>query len=171
MPKSKGTVDLSELIGKLGKIRAELSKAKTGEHIVNAIVDNIRNNSMNPKTGKSYRKLKSSSISNRKYLAKNNKTHPNYSANKPNLTITGRLLDSIKAKINVTTKGIEYEIDVTGKHARYKSAEGKLIGKKTPSNSDIRDGLSKIGRDPLGLSKKIQKEIVAFIRGEITKRI
>ena len=63
MPKSKVTVDLSELKGKLGKIRSELSKEKVGEHIVDAIVDNIRNNSINPKTGKSYRKLKSSSIS------------------------------------------------------------------------------------------------------------
>ena len=54
MPKSKVTVDLSELKGKLGKIRSELSKEKVGEHIVDAIVDNIRNNSINPKTGKPY---------------------------------------------------------------------------------------------------------------------
>ena len=170
MPKSKTTVNLSSLKGKLGKIRSELSKEKVGEHIVNAIVDNIRNNSINPSTGKSYRRLKASSVSNRKYLARNNKTHPNYSANKPNLTITGRLLDSIKAKIKVTTKGISYELNVTGRHARYKSDAGTPIGKAV-SNQTIRDGLSKIGRDPLGLSQKIQKEIVAFIRGEITRRI
>ena len=171
MPRSKVTVDFSSLRGKITNIKKELSKEKTGAAIANAFVDNIRNNSISPKTGKKYKGLKSSTVRNRKYLAKNNKTHPNYSANKPNLTITGRLLDSIKAKVNVTLKSISYEIDVTGSHARYKSNEGAPIGKKAPKNSEIREGLSKIGRDPLGISKKLEKEIFSFLKAEVTKRI
>ena len=171
MPRRRVTVDFSSLKGKLTKINKKLRDEGVGKDIVNTIVDNIRNNSINPSTGKRYRKLESSSINSRRYLARNNKTHPNYSPNEPNLTITGRLLESIKAKITVSTTSIEYAIDVTGRHARYKSNSGTLIGKKTPTNKEIREGLSKIGRDPLGLSKKIEKEIVAFIRKEITKLI
>ena len=169
--KPKVTVNLSSLKGKIAKINKKLKDEETANYIVNAIVDNIRNNSINPKTGRKYRKLKESTIQNKKYLAKNNRTHPNYSANKPNLTITGRLLDSIKAKVKITGESIKYSIDVTGKPARYKSNSGTLIGKKTPTNKEIREGLKKIGRDPLGLSKKLEKEIVAFIRKEITKLI
>ena len=167
--RSKVTVDLSDFKRKIKKTTRELKKEGIAKHITNTIVDDVRNNATNPKTGKKFKALKRSTIENRKYLAKHNSTHSNYSAKSPNLTITGSLLDSIKTKIDVTQEGLTYLIDVSGRHPKYQGAAG-AIGKSL-TNKQIRTHLSKNNRDPLGLSKKLRKEIFKFLKEEITKRL
>ena len=118
---------------------------------------------------KKYRRLTKSTINNRKYLARHNATHPSYSLKKPNLTITGRLLNSIKAKATATTKGVSYSIDVKGKHAKYSGANGSIGESLT--NKEIRNHLASIKRDPLGISKKMNKEILKFIEQTLIKSL
>ena len=167
--RTKVTTDFSDLKRRLKTATKELSKEHVAEHISDTIVDDIRNNSVNPGTGKKYKRLAKSTIQNRKYLAKHNSTHTNYSPKEPNLTITGKLLDSIKTTVKVDKEGVTYSIDVSGKHPKYKGASG-LIGKYL-SNEKIRSHLAKNGRDPLGLSKKMRKLIVKFLKEEINKRL
>lgn len=167
--KSKVTTDFSDLKRKLKKVSASLQKERVTDQITDTIVDDIRNNATNPKTGRKFKALAKSTVSNRKYLAKYNSTHPNFSPSSPNLTITGKLLDSIKAKISVTSEGLTYKIDVSGRHPKYKGKSGSIGTSQT--NRQIRAHLDKKGRDPLGFSPKMKKEIFKFLKDEITKRL
>ena len=167
--KTRVTVDWSNMKQRIDRAKRKMSDEKVAEHIVDSIVDNIRNNSISPKTGKKYRKLAALTIKHRKYLAKHNRTHSNYSLNKPNLTITGKLLDSIKAKVKMTAKGVDYSINVSGTHPRYRGVSGS-IGKSL-TNEEIREQLASIKRDPLGISKKMRKEILVFIKQNLIKAL
>jgi hypothetical protein len=85
-------------------------------------------------------KLKTSSISSRKYIAKHNQTHQTFEPSRSNLTITGQLLDSITHKIIGVGQIL---IDVAGKHRGYKSgtgAKGKDI-----ENKDLKEYLIQKG--------------------------
>ena len=60
--KVKTTVDFSDLKERIRRTKKLMADEKVGEHIADAIVDNIRNNSISPKTGKKYRRLTKSTI-------------------------------------------------------------------------------------------------------------
>ena len=85
------------------------------------------------------------------------------------MTITGRLLNSIKARITAKARGIVYRLNVTGNHKRYKGKEG-LIGKEQ-TNKAIRGYLATQGRDPLGLSDKSKEKIVRLLTIAIKERL
>tara|TARA_Y100001937_G_scaffold37135_1_gene53009 strand:- start:3197 stop:3709 length:513 start_codon:yes stop_codon:yes gene_type:complete len=169
MKKPKVTVELPTLEKKLKKIVRKMKKNKFGETIVREIVNKIRKDSFRFKTGKRFRKLTPSTIEIRKDLAKYNSTHPNYNPTKPNLTFTGRLLDSIKSRIQAKRSSIVMRIDVSGMHAPYKY-KGLEMG-KPQKNKTIRKNLAKIGRDPLELSKKATKRLTRIFKAIIKEQL
>tara|TARA_R100001510_G_C7649570_1_gene206994 strand:- start:300 stop:818 length:519 start_codon:yes stop_codon:yes gene_type:complete len=169
MSKAKVTSKLTELEKRIRKVAASLKQDKFGEQIRNEIVNKVRKDAFRFKTGKRFRKLHPITIESRKRLAKHNKTHPDYSPSKPNLTFTGRLLDSVKARIQAKGSSIVLRINVSGMHAPYKSSLGE-IG-KSQSNKKIRKELANIGRDPLELSKKANRRLTRIITAIIKERL
>lgn len=154
--KPKTKVDLSAIKEKLKAVRGKLKEEKIGQEVINDLVTGIRENSINWKTGKKFQDLSDVTPRGRRYLAKYNKTHKDYSEDKPNLTITGKFLDSIKAKIAVSKSAITWSIDVSGTHPGYKTGGERT---KRIKNKELRRHLASIGRDPLDLSEKILKAI------------
>lgn len=169
MSKTKVKVKLTALERKLRKVVRGLKKDEFAETIRDEIVNKVRKDAFRFKTGKKFRKLHPITIESRKKLAKYNQTHPEYKPSKPNLTFTGRLLDSVKGKIQAKGSSIVLKIDVSGMHAPYKSALGE-IGKPI-RNRKIRDNLAKMGRDPLELSKKANRNLTRIIMATIKKRL
>jgi len=169
MSNAKVTFKLDNLQKKIRKVASDLKKDEFGERIRNEIVNKVRTDAFRFKTGKKFRKLHPMTIESRKRLAKYNKTHPDYSPSKPNLTFTGRLLDSVKARIQAKASSIILKIDVSGMHAPYKSSLGE-IGKAT-SNRKIRKELAAIGRDPLELSKKANRRLTRILTAIIKERL
>jgi len=145
------------------KLRDELVKVLRqedfGKSIIAKLIRSIRKNATNPKTGRKFKQLEKRTKTHRKWVAKNNKTHADYKEKEPNLTITGRFLDSIKGFTSNIPGGLQLEIKATGIHARYKNSKGKLSGKKLKLNTDIHQKMADLGRDPINLSKKMENEI------------
>ncbi len=169
MKKTKVTFKLNNVEKKINTIAKELKSEGFGEHVKDQIVDKIRNDAFRFKTGKKFRALKRSTVESRKRLAKTNKTHPAYSPTKPNLTFTGRLLNSVKNKITSKGSSIVMKIDVSGIHKPYKGKKGELG--KPKSNKEIRKSLADIGRDPLELSKKAKTKLSRIITAIIKERL
>jgi len=168
-PQSKVTFKLNNLKQRIKGITKEFKSEKFGKHITNQLVGKIRKDSFNFKTGRSFRRLAKSTIENRKRLAKHNRKNKAYKANKPNLTFTGRLLNSVRGKFQAKASSIILRIDVSGTHAPYKY-KGKEQGKPKP-NKEIRNHLAKIGRDPLQLSKKAKNNLSRIIQAIIRERL
>ena len=169
MSKTKVTYKLNNLQAKIKRAVNQLKQEKFADTIKDTIVGAVREQALNPKTGKRFKSLARSTVEHRKYLKKHNRTHPDFSLTKPNLTITGRLLDSIKARITAKSRGLLYRIDVTGNHKRYKGKNG-LIGKEQ-TNKAIRTELSQQGRDPLGLTDKSRGKIIRLLTIAIRERL
>ena len=150
------TVDLTSVQKRIKATREKLKEGKVGQEIVVWITSKIRTESENLKTGRKFQDLADVTPRGRRYLAKYNKTHKNYSENEPNLTITGKFLDSIKAKVTASKKSIKWVIDVSGTHPGYKTGGERT---KRIKNKELRRHLASIGRDPLDLSEKILKAI------------
>ena len=140
-------------------------KSDIGESIRDLLVLDIRENGINPKTGRGFKKLEKSTIRTRKYLAKHNTTHSDYSPSKSNLTLTGELLDSLKAITKTVKSGMSFEISAKGVHSPYKPS-GKAI-----KNFKIITYLKRMGRSPLAFSKKMRKETLAVVRKEMRKSL
>lgn len=169
MSKAKVTFKLDNLKQRIKSVANELKQQKFGDHVAEQIVDKIRKDGHNFKTGRKHKPLKRSTIEMRKSLSKYNKTHPEYSASKSNLTFTGRLLNSIKARITAKSKGIVMRIDVSGSHAPYKG-KGRTHGSRQ-SNKSIREELAKQGRDPLALNKKSRDSLSRILTAIIRERL
>ena len=146
-------------------IKTMLKEFKVGEAIVKDLIDEVREDAWNHRTNSHFRDLKDATKKGRAYIAKHNKTHKEYSQNKPNLTITGRFLNSIKPKTTSTVKSIKWSIDATGTHKGYLSGSGERG--PSISNKKLRNYLHEIGRDPLFISKKLKKKIGKLIKEEI----
>lgn len=169
MSKTKVTFKLDNLQQKIKSIVKELKEEKFANDIKDEIVNKIRKDAFRFKTGKKFKKLAPITIKRRKELAKHNKTHPEYSASKPNLTFTGRLLNSVKGRITAKASSIILKIDVSGTHAPYKY-DGNELGKPKP-NKEIRKHLATMGRDPLELSKKAKNNLSRIIQAIIRERL
>lgn len=119
-------VNSKELLGEVGDFSVERIKyqARIGKPI----------NETND-----FKALESSSIRSRQYLAKHNETHDAYKDRRSNLTLTGKLLDSLRYSIK--GPGL-LELFFFGNHPGYKTG-----GKDTESesNSQIIKWLSKKG--------------------------
>lgn len=169
MSKPKVTFKLDNIKQKIRTAVKQLKDEKFADTIKDVIVDAVRKESINPKTNRKFGSLSKSTIKYRKYLAKYNKTHPEFSPSKPNLTITGRLLDSVRARISAKASGVLFRINVSGNHKRYKGKNG-LIGSQQ-SNAAIRGYLADQGRDPLGLSEKSRGKIIRLLTLALRERI
>lgn len=171
MASSKVTSKLSKVVKqKLKDAVKELNTTKTTKYIADTYRDYIRNNAASFGTGKKYPPLKKSTIKHREYIARNNPTHTNYSSTKPNLTITGKFLDSIRTRVSVKAKSLLFKINVSGVHPAYKGNSGKKIGSRTP-NKVILKRMKQLNRNPLEVGDKVLKEVFIFIRKEISKRL
>ena len=166
---TKVTYKLSNLQQKIKNAVKQLKDEKFADTIKDTIVDAVRKESINPKTGRKFSRLSRSTVNHKKYLAKYNRTHPDFSPSRPNLTITGRLLDSIRARITAKSKGLTFRIDVSGNHKRYKGKNGLIGEEKT--NKAIRGYLADQGRDPLGLTDKSKNKIIRLLTIAIRERL
>lgn len=150
-------------------IQARINKAISNPKIyaeAHLLLEESIREGKNPKTGRQYRRLESSTVEHRKYIARNNPTHPEYSSNKSNLTLTGSLLKGLFTRFN-KSKGI-LTIDIKGQHDGYKSNKGRLIKGSRQIRKDIVDGLESQGRQILTVSdtflNKIAKRIERALR-------
>lgn len=169
MSKAKVSFKLNNLKQKIKKLTKELKSEKFGETITDDIKRKIRKDGTNFKTNRPHKGLASSTVERRKYLAKYNKTHSAYSPSKSNLTFTGRLINSIKARIQSKGTSIIMKIDVRGTHAPYKGKSGEIGGRI--SNKEIRSNLAKQGRDPLKFSKKAKDNLTRIFMAIIKERL
>lgn len=173
---------LDNLQAKIKSALAGMRKDKFAQSLTKEVIEPIQKKSFRYKTGKSFRRLTKSTIRNRRYIAKYNKTHPSYSPTKPNLTITGRFLRSFKFRIGKSGNAILFKLDARGNHTPYRRKDKKQIGfkkrlirkDKKPSpvpNKVIREGMAKIGRDPIEFSKKQSQRIMDIVKNELSNRL
>jgi hypothetical protein len=120
---------------KIGKAIAQGGFAKTMQ---TEITKEIREAGIKPE-------LAASTVKTRRYLSRFNSTHPKFDPDKSNLTITGRLLDSLRGKFLVAK--LSFTIDsLSSKHKRYKTGSNK--GKSAlPSLKQIFEWQKDAGRD------------------------
>lgn len=95
------------------------------------LVKEIKENGIEPN-------LAPSTINRRGRLATVNQTDSAYSQGKSNLTFTGQLLASLRAKFQVS--GLVFNFTAVGKHKNYKLLTNKKSTASRPSNSDIFKG-------------------------------
>lgn len=138
------------------RVREAIANAKLQNIAADELKREIRSGT-NPKTGKNYRQLKESTIRNRRYLARNNPTHPQYSPARSNLTLTGQLIDGIKARFNKASGVLT--IFISGKHPGYRGNSGKIKG-SSKSRAEIAQALEDQGRPVLNISKRFTQFIV-----------
>lgn len=174
--------ELDNLKLKIKNAITGMRKDKFAQELTKAVIDPIQKNSIRYKTGKPFRRLTKGAIASRKYIAKYNKTHAEYSLNKPNLTITGRFLRSFKFRIGSAGNAILFKLDARGMHAPYRRSDKKQIGYKKRlvfkdkkpepvANKTIRKGMAKIGRDPIEFSKKQSQKIMDIVKKELSTRL
>jgi hypothetical protein len=95
-------------------------------------------------------------------IAKANSASDVYSKNRSNLSLTGELLASIAHSSDVNAQKIV--IEAKGSHSPYKSPKtGKPLGGSV-ENSKIIEGQKSQGRDILGLSERLNKQIITLMR-------
>lgn len=104
--------------------------------------DEIRSN-RNPATQGPYDPLANSTIDRRRYLSKHNTPHSRYKLRKPNLTLTGKLLEGLFSRFNTRTGVLT--IDIKGLHPGYKGASGQIKGSRKPRKKIV-EKLNEIGR-------------------------
>lgn len=127
----------------------------------------------NPKTGRRYKALASSTIDQRKRMARYNDTSPDFSPRRSNLTFSGQLLDSITAKIFVTKSIVE--IEPRGTRRKYRKKNGKPVKGPALKNKTLAEYHDKgKGRLPkrniFSVSKKNVRKISKLIRSAVTRR-
>jgi len=156
--KIKLTID-GKKIRKLIEKKTKASIIETGllDEAAQLVIDKIRSSNFKP--------LKDSTVKWRKKIAQTNPTHPKYSANKSNSTLSGEFIDSIVADINKTQ--MEVIIKPTGDHPGYFTVKGSVTPKKAVSNQDILKRQNELGRKILKLSAQTKKEIIKLIKKRI----
>tara|TARA_R110002020_G_scaffold94189_5_gene226882 strand:+ start:831 stop:1382 length:552 start_codon:yes stop_codon:yes gene_type:complete len=160
---------------KLKKFNKEIEKLFSGsdsiqEHMLKDLKEEIKSGK-SPATGKSFRKLKDSTVKSRRKRSKYNSTDPSFSPGTSALTFSGQLVDSLKAKIKIGAKSIRVTIEPTGKRSPYKNKDGSNTkGSAKKGNKKLAEyhaeGSPK--RDLLGFTKKKEKEIVKLLRDGIS---
>lgn len=117
------------------RVGRAIKDAKTEKEFTKLVVEETRRGSIEPV-------LKPSTISNRRRLAKYNRTHKDYIATKSNLTFTGQLLNSLRSIFRASR--LEYIISPGNRERRpYKYERGSkdkreiVTAKNTPTNKEI----------------------------------
>jgi len=105
----------------------------------------------NTKNSAAIKKLKPSTIASRKRLAQKLNMHPDFAVNKSNLTMTGKLVNSIRCKFVRLKKGMGFSLKSVGKN------RGGV------PNKDIFEYQKALGRDVLGIRSKVSKKIIKVL--------
>ena len=126
------------------KVSRAIAKSNFKDDLRDELVKEIRKNGIEPK-------LEESTIKNRKWLAKNNPTHPDFSLRKSNLTVTGKFLDSMLSKFIASKLRIIFDFPST-KHPKYlinpnKKGKPRKSSAKSSSMKDIARGQKDLGRE------------------------
>jgi len=144
------------------------------EEISAKIIKDIHSGKTTSDGRKKFAALEDSTIKRRKRLATVNRTDPSYSSNKSNLTFTGQLTRSIKAKVN-RSQGLII-IEPTGNRKAYRGIrKNKLkMDPKVKTNMQLAirhaSGAGNLPkREILTLSKNRRKLIVNRIRLELRR--
>lgn len=150
------------------RINRALKSSSLLKEIADGLIEDIQSGE-SPKTGKPFPRLADSTIENRRRLARTNQTDKNYSPKKSNLTLTGQLVRSIKAKINLT-RG-ELIIEPTGSRRPYRGVN-KRLKQSVRTNKELatihaNGGRNLPKRDIIRFSKKRVREIVRLIRARL----
>lgn len=129
------------------------------ETLVQDVIDEVRYQGVKPA-------LSPKTIKQRQYLAKSNSTHPAFSPSKSNLTLTGQLLNSLKAKYIISKR--VFIIDAPKKkHLRYIKG-----AKKTARLTDILGYVTDQGRSILQVFSnqsfvdRLSKKLVNAIKSQ-----
>lgn len=139
-----------------------ISASSFGQTLRDDIVKEVRDNGIKPE-------LAESTIKTRRYLQGHNSTHPAFRPDKSNLTITGQLLDSVRAKF-IGSKLVFIVDSLKKKHSRYKT--GGSGGKsKLPSLRDILNWQAEAGRDlaQVFTRKNFVEELTLKLKNAILK--
>jgi len=164
----KVTVNRASLNRKLQNLKREqvtrINRSGILQTTLSSLQADIRAG-INPRTGKKFKRLQSSTIDNRKRLARSNPTDSNYSSGKANVTFTGQLVRSLRAKISSFRDRVRVTIRATGTHRGYKYKNG---GRGKPiANSTLIDHLADIGYPILLISRNR----LNIIRTKIVNRL
>lgn len=168
MIKTKVRIDLSKITKKLSKIEKGFEDKRLLEPVADIAIKDIQRNT---KATRGFNKsgdrdklpgISEEWIERRKKLSGTNATTGVYSPRRSNLSFTGQLLDSLKAKF----RGRKITIEPTGTRTPYKNLKG---GQSSPvENKIVAKGLQDMGFIFLGVdektTKKIKTEITRFIR-------
>lgn len=106
----------------------------------------------NTKNTAKIKKLKPSTIESRKRLAKKLNMHPDFSPKRSNLTLTGKLIDSITCKFRRLKRGVGFSLKGTGEN------------RNGVPNSDIFEYQKALGRDVLGVRNKAKRAIIKILK-------
>ena len=99
------------------RIANAIARSNFSEYLQNESVKEIREQGLMPR-------IRPLTVKQRKYLARYNPTHPDYIADKSNLTLTGQLLDAIKVKFQASKLMFRYDAPKR-KHKKYKIKKGR----------------------------------------------
>lgn len=164
------------------RIRREFSRIKSDPKLLTEIADVVVADIVgNARAGKGtdlkplgLQPLSESWVKTRAYLGKFNRTGEfflGYASRKSNVTFTGKLLESIKAKIS--TQNAQVEIYADGMHPGYRTGSGQS---KSFKNSDLVNWLEGKGYVFMTVSDRLRKRVNVltkrFIRNLIrTKKL
>jgi len=153
------------------KMKNKLEDSTLLKEIAELVVYNIKGYTRKGKTmvtDGNLKTLEKSTIKNRKYLAKNNPTHPSFKPPKSNLTITGQLLDALVYRIK--TVGSKITIYFNNNIRKpYKGNKGQPIS-KTITNYDLYKHLKR-DRPVLDTNEKLSKQIVQRVKRFLRRSI
>lgn len=120
------------------KIARAIAQSGFQAELQKSIIEEIRDNGIKPD-------LSPATVRTRNYLAQFNETHPKYQTGKSNLTLTGQLLDSLRAKF-VLSKLLFNVFAGARKHKKYKTG-GKRSKTPAPTLAQIFEWQKEAGRD------------------------
>lgn len=120
-------------------------------------------------SGKGIKPLAPTTIQRRRDLSKKNRTHPDFSPRKSNLTFTGQFLDSFKATFERVGRKVLINIAPTGVHKALINLNGKR--QRGVRNDTIGEGLVKSGRDYRPVSKQNTRKITKLVITALKKKL
>lgn len=156
----------------IDKIKKHIVNQKLADDIGKTVITNIQGNVRQAKipdgTGR-YKRLAKSTIKYKEYLERGgNATGVSYQRTKPNLTISGQLLESLRSYYSPVYRLIR--ITPTGIRARYRSLKGKPIGKLL-TNKKLVEYQNELGRPIMRYSPRIKKIIVIKIKQHLRRAL
>lgn len=123
------TVNVSSLRriedGMRQRARRVINSERVLGEIASIVLRDIRGQSRSgrdPSTGERYRPLANSTIAQRRRLARNNRTGTAYSNRRPNLTLSGSLINSLASDIQASSARVT--IQARGLHPGYRLGNG-----------------------------------------------